>query len=464
MSGTEAFPAKGAVSRQRTEPAFPSGQDSPPPGVRGELFPGLNGQARGDLEALSTLIERAFPVPARFRRTLPSDVAELSRLLTSARGERTLAYLNQPPLLSAYLRYFLPWNVYRLCRLLPGLDLPLAPGDTIIDLGSGPLSLPIALWLCRREFRALPLKFRCLDHSKAALEAGRKLFAALTSAAPGGDVPWAVQTIHGDLNQGAPRAGPRNTGDGNGAALVTALNLYNELIQPISPGDDEGQRRFVKNQAAILARLAAGRGRILVLEPGTPPSGRFITLLRESLIGLGCPPLSPCVHALACPFPAAKRGGVRGGKAPDGKWCHFAFDTEDAPGALRRLSAAAGIPKERATLSFLLAGPRQGGGSPGPEEDGGRAKNGQPFVTAEAVLRVISSPFPVGRGGHAWGRYACGEKGMALIQGEKHRIESPESGALVQAAFTGERDSKSGALVCRLSQAAGFSAPPDSSW
>jgi hypothetical protein len=448
------------------EPAFPPGRDSPPQGVRGELFSGLDGPARGDLEALPSLIEKVFPVPARFRRTLPSDVAELSRLLTSARGERTLAYLNQPPLLSAYLRYFLPWNVYRLCRLLPSLDLPLAPGDTIVDLGSGPLSFPIALWFCRREFRAIPLKFRCLDHSKAALEAGRKLFAALVSAAPGGDLPWVIQTIHGDLNQDAARAGPRNTAgpgngaDGNGAALVTALNLYNELFQSISPGDDEGQRRFVKSQAALLARLAAGRGRILVLEPGIPPSGRFITLLRESLIGLGCPPLSPCVHALACPFPAAKRGGVRGGKVSDGKWCHFAFDTEDAPAALRRLSAAAGIPKERATLSFLLAGPRQGGGLPGPEEDGSRAKSGQPSASVEAVLRVISSPFPVGQ---AWGRYACGEKGMALIRGEKHRIESPESGTLVQAAFTGERDSKSGALVCCLSQATGFSASPGSS-
>jgi hypothetical protein len=429
--------------------------------IHGGLFRGLEENTRKDLEALLPLIEKTFPIPARFRRGLGNNVAELSRLLTSARGERSLSYLNQPPLLSAYLYYFLPWNVYRLCRLLPGLDLPLAAGDAIVDLGAGPLSFTIGLWLCRRDLRSVPLEFYCLDRGKAALEAGKKLFAAL-SAPPGGACPWTIRAIHGDLNQGVarfhrPRAprpeaqsqarntaqgAARNTaldgarGAGRGAALVTAINLYNELSQSISPGDDAGQRRFAKNQAALLTGLAARGGRLLVVEPGTPPSGRFITLLREALISLNRPPLSPCVHPLSCPFP-----GPGGGK-PAAKWCHFAFDTEDAPASLRRLSAAAGIPKERATLSFVLAGPV-------PAASATSAVPAAPTTPAAPTVRVISSPFPAGggAGGRAWGRYVCGEKGMALLRGEKSFVEAAESGTLLAVRFTEELDPKSGAPV-----------------
>ncbi|MDR2177395.1 MAG: rRNA methyltransferase [Treponema sp.] len=412
-------------------------------GFRARLFPGLDDHARKDLEALLPLIEKTFPIPPRFRRTLGNDVAELSRLLTSARGERSLAYLNQPRLLSAYLYYFLPWNLYRLCRLLPALDLPLVPGDTIIDLGSGPLSFPIGLWLCRRDLRSVPLKFRCLDRSKGALNAGKKLFAALCSAlypvqagpgvpAHGGEpaCPWTITAIHEDMGQSRFHNQTRD------AALVTAINLYNELSQPISPGDDTGQRRFANKQAAFLSGLAAWGGRLLVVEPGTPSSGRFITLLREALINLGRPPLSPCTHALSCPFPALKSSA----SGRDAKWCHFAFDTEDAPASLRQLSAAASIPKERATLSFILTGPRE---SEQPQRGGPQS----PAEQTTRLVRVISSPFPARAGGQTWGRYVCGEQGMALLRGEKTPIQAAEPGALLTAKFTGEQDPKSGAPV-----------------
>jgi hypothetical protein len=424
------------------EPDKPGNPDNPGnPAIHGELFPGLEEDTRRNLGALLPLIEKTFPIPTRFRRNLAADVAELSRLLTSARGERPLSYLNRPPLLSAYLRYFLPWNLYRLCRLIPGLDLPLAPGDAIIDLGSGPLSFPIGLWLCRRDLRSLPLKFRCLDRSKAALEAGKRLFTALIP--PGTDSPWTIQTIHGDLGREfLSEAGGRNRPAGDGAALITALNLYNEPFQSISPGDDTGQRRFAQSQATLLAGMAAPGGRLLIVEPGTPPSGRLITLLREALIGLDRPPLSPCTHSCPCPFPGRKQGAS--------KWCHFAFDTEEAPAALHRLSAAAGIPKERATLSFLLAGPQcRGTAKTEQNAQTDQTKTGQSKQTMQTV-RVISSPFPAGRGpdSRAWGRYVCGEKGMALLRDEKPRIESLESGTLLTVRFTGELDPKSGGAVC----------------
>jgi hypothetical protein len=36
------------------------------------------------------------------------------------------------------------------------------------------------------------------------------------------------------------------------------------------------------------------------------------------------------------------------GRGRKKKWCHFAFDTQDAPRALLGFSAVAGLPKERA--------------------------------------------------------------------------------------------------------------------
>jgi hypothetical protein len=416
------------------------------------------------MEALLPLIEKTFPIPPRFRRGLAPAVAVLSRLLTSGRGDRPLSYLNRPTVLSAYLRYFLPWNVYRLCRLLPSLELPLAAGDRILDLGAGPLTLPISLWLCRPDLRGLALEFRCLDRSRAALEAGKKLFAALGPAAP-----WTINTVCAGM-------GP-SRGRSAGAALVAAINVYNEVFQPVSPGDDGGLRRFAGAQGALLASYAGGGGRILVVEPGTPRSGRFISLLREALAGLGRPPLSPCAHRGPCPFPG--RGPARPGLDRDSgpsygkgaaKWCHFAFDAQGAPAALRRLSEVAGLPKERAVLSFLLAGPAvkgaenaQGIGAEIPEEleriarSGGRRaaagcaqipNPGDPAHsggTRRVLLRVISDPFPLGGD---WGRYGCASEGMALVRGGRTLIGSLPSGALIEALSTGRRDSKSGALLC----------------
>ncbi|MDR1212470.1 MAG: rRNA methyltransferase, partial [Spirochaetaceae bacterium] len=116
---------------------------------------GKDAGIKTELEELMVLIEQTFPLEKRFRQDLPHDTARLSRLLTYEREEREDGYMGKAALLGAYLRYFLPWNVYRLSRILPGLPLALKDGDLLLDLGSGPLTFPAALWLCRKEFRSL---------------------------------------------------------------------------------------------------------------------------------------------------------------------------------------------------------------------------------------------------------------------------------------------------------------------
>jgi hypothetical protein len=400
------------------------------PAAGAGLFPLPGPELCRALERALALVDELFPLPGRFRAGLPRDVAELSRLLTGARGERDEAYLGQPPLLSAYLRYFLPWNLYRLSRLLPSLPLALSPGDALTDLGSGPLTLPLGLWLFRPELREMPLEVRCLDRTGAGLEAGKKLFSALA----GPRCPWTIRTIRASL--GAPIRGPR-------AALVTAVDLFTETLRGIPAASVRALAQNAEKQGRLLSAVASETGSILVLEPGIPQSGAFIAALRGALLSLGRPPLAPCLHAEPCPLPGGPRTGSGAGNAAGsaaGKWCHFAFGAEGAPPGLRRLSAAAGLPKERVVLSFLLAGPR-----------GNPSRKDAPCLDEpppELPVRIISDAFPVPPGG-GYGRYGCSRRGLVLVAGPRGEMEGRVSGtALYPVPGRRERrDPKSGALV-----------------
>ncbi|GHV84400.1 hypothetical protein AGMMS50230_00080 [Spirochaetia bacterium] len=399
------------------------------------------------LEDLLRIIEETAPLPRRYRSALPGDVAELSRLLTAARGERDNGYLSRPNLLSAYLRYFLPWNVFRLSRLFSfAPDLPvLSDGDAVSDLGSGPLTLPIALWITQPELRKKHLEFRCIDTTGAALDAGKQIFAALAGKT------WTIKTIKGPL--GIPVYGKK-------AKLTAALNVFNEvyplkLVSQLRPGGSSGPEHSAAGKAvALLGSLTAEDGSILVMEPGNPQGGAFIASLRAALLTEGRAPLVPCPHAAECPLPGSPGGR---GKA---KWCHFAFDTEEAPAALHKLSEAAGIPKERATFSFLLAG-QINASAPELKQIQINASNPElkrvqinAALPARDILHVrsMSDPFPVP--GTGWGRYGCSEKGLILIAGTKPELDplKPETLLKLPVPVNAKRDTKTGALMLGLNR------------
>jgi ribosomal protein RSM22 (predicted rRNA methylase) len=375
-----------------------------------ELFAPLPPKTRLSLDGIPALIDRVFPLPARFRSSLPKDVAELSRLFTSGRGERRLSYMGSPPLLSAYLRYCFPWNLYRLCRLLPALGITLSTGDKITDLGCGPLTFAAALWICREDLRSVSLEFNCVEQNRSALEAGMKFFATLG----GENSPWKINTIKGDLNTTKMQT----------ASLVCAVNVFNEMYGDISRSKENSLSLNAKKTSRLLAAYGSATSAFLVVEPGFPRCGEFVSLLRGVFLEHGIRPLSPCPHDKTCPMMGKKR------------WCHFAFETDDAPEALHRLSHAAGLPKERAVLSFLYA-----------------SRQRSATLNAEDTLRIISDPFPLPY--NRFGRYCCSAKGLALLTGDKTAIEKNTCGSLVNAVIKEERDPKSGALVAALAQAGG---------
>ncbi|GHU29399.1 hypothetical protein FACS1894172_00440 [Spirochaetia bacterium] len=343
------------------------------------LFTPLTNEAKQILDSMPNIVDRLFPVPARFRASIPHAVADLSQLLTAARGSRQDSYLSDKVNLSAYLRYFFPWNLYRLGRLLPNLPFRLHSGDAIVDLGSGPLTFPIGLWISRPDLREKALEFRCVDRSGSALEAGRQILAAL------GNSTWKIKTIRDSLNAAIR---------GEKAALVSGLDVFNESYEHLPY--NESLVPTAQKIARLLTSRATEKASFFIMEPGVPHSGEFISCLRNELIEQQFAPVSPCTHSEKCPF-------------REQKWCHFAFGTKDAPASLHTLSVAARIPKNRATLSFLFAG-----GEPGSDRD----------------ARVLSDAFPVHNG--QYGRYTCSRYGAVLITGKQQHIEQQESGSVVQ--------------------------------
>jgi hypothetical protein len=282
-------------------------------------------------------------------------------------------------------------------------------------MGCGPLTFAAALWICRPDLRSLPLEFHCIDRSGPALDAGKKFFAALA----GEDCPWKIHTVKGDLD--TARTKP--------SALVCAVNVFNEMYGDISRNSTDNLRRNAEKSARLLENHAASSSAILIIEPGFPRCGEFISLLRDVFMERGRQPLLPCPHNAACPFPGGQNLRHKN------RWCHFAFETEDAPAALHKLSQAAGLPKERAAVSFLFTGP-----------DEKKQNTAKAAETTPSLLRVISDAFPLPP--NRCGRYCCSGQGLVLLTGERNAIEKTASGALVHALLKkGERDSISGALI-----------------
>lgn len=370
------------------------------PAVTRGLFHPPDREFTRALEAYRDVLRAVHPLRPKHRASLPQDVKRLSESLTCERGQGPRAnYLADPANLSAYLSYFLPWNLLRLGLLFRGLELDPPSGARILDLGAGPLTLAQALWMSRPELRGRRLAFVCLDQTGSVLRTGRALFEALAKEA---GRAWTFELVQGPLHK-AP-LGPFD--------LVTAANCLNEA------GGGRGQegRQGLARLAELLARRLAPGGRILLAEPGTRLGGGLLGRMREELLELDLHALAPCVHDGPCPMLDPRRRS----------WCHFTAQAFGSPTWLGKLSQAAGLPKDRLSLSFLLMG----------EETPGRE---------ERLARVVSSSFALPVGG---GIYGCFDQGLALLAFLR-RPAGLEPGALVRLPgdLGGERDPKTGAVV-----------------
>ncbi len=335
------------------------------------LFPNLTEANETELERFGAIVQKVWPLKAKHRERLKYDIRDMSRSLTSERSKRKTEYMSDAQFLSPYLNYFLPWNLYRMSRLFTGLELDIPDGGEVADIGSGPLTAVIALWMSRPHLRTRKLNFTCLDRAPKSLQTGLKLFHAVA----GKDTPWRVQSVKGNFTDRLKRK----------ADLLIVANALNEL---------DWSGRVARPQAEKITRHLVNStretGRILLVETGVRLTGRIVSEIRNQMLTAGFNPIAPCPHAEECPMPATGQG------AP---WCHFNFSVKGAPQWLNALSSQARLEKDSVTLNFLYLS-RKGG------KDWG-------------AVRTISQPFRL-HGGQ--GQYACSHKGLTLVDySDKYR-------------------------------------------
>lgn len=380
------------------------------------------------LNNFDKIIQGIRPLNSRQLQQLPDNIKALSHQLTDQRADRRLGYMNDNIQLSSYIRYYTWWNLVRLTRLFSNLPDSVFPkkDGICLDLGSGPLTVVIALWLARPELRNLKLTWYCLDVSANSMALGEDVFLSVAARFEGVE-PWHIIRVKG----------PFGTSIKQKADFITCANMFNELDQ----AGDMPPEYQTKKYYDQLKTYSAADANLLLIEPGVPKASRTLSLLRGRFLSNGKKVLAPCPHAAECPM-----NGFKAYTGSSNKWCNFAFSTEDAPAKLQKLSEAAKLPKERATLSFMAVS--------------SSATNQQAQTHADIKLRIASDPFRLPE--YKTGHYACSEIGLVLVR-EKvlHQNAAPlppatqlHSGDLISVKTKRPDslpiDEKSGALIIDL--------------
>ncbi len=391
------------------------------------------------LNSFDEIIQGVRPLNSRQLQQLPENIRKLSHQLTDDRASRRLGYMNDNIQLSSYVRYYTWWNLVRLTRLFANIPATVFPTTdcTCLDLGSGPLTVVTALWLARPELRKLKLTWYCLDVSANSMALGEDIF--LSVAARTGEEPWHIVRVKGAFGTSIKQK----------AGFLTCANMFNELDQA-SDMPPEFQTKKYYEQIQRYCEKDAG---VLLVEPGVPKAARTLSLLRTRFIKDGRTIAAPCPHAEECPM-----SGFKAYTGSKNKWCNFAFSTEDAPAKLQKLSVAAKLPKERATLSFIAVAASAEASSAvvsTPSTSSGTATT----VSTGTPVRITSDKLKLPN--YMCGYYACTQFGLALIKlpdENNKRLPKPpfrpQSGDLIQVKIKTPdslpKDEKSGAVIIEI--------------
>lgn len=369
-----------------------------------------------EFEHFPSLLASVWPLQKNHRKSLASDIRELSTLLTQERFFLAHPYWKYPAAISSYLYYFLPWNLVRLISLLQGeirdiLSLP--KNALLLDLGSGPLTVPLALWYASPHLRDLPLTIVVQDRSLQPLEIGEKLLSTLNP-------PWTIVRTKTPIPQ-LPRFFHQKKLPK--PFLITAANMLNEiLVQKRYFREEESEESAFEELDPFLDALFSlsdAEGFFLGIEPGTRLGGKIIMRLREEARRRNFFAHLPCPHQGICPLLQGK-----GRKT----WCHFTFPCHDIPTWLQELSAEAGLEKRILSLSPLLLS--------------------QKHPLQQKNARILSNPISLPKHGLK-ARYACSKDGLLLIEDDHMHQGFSLPYALPPHAM---RDEKSSALIVRKNE------------
>lgn len=359
------------------------------------------------LNGFDEIIQGVRPLNSRQLQQLPENIRKLSHQLTDDRASRRLGYMNDNIQLSSYVRYYTWWNLVRLTRLFANIPPSVFPRAdcTCLDLGSGPLTVVTALWLARPELRKLKLTWYCLDVSANSMALGEDIF--LSIAARTGEEPWHIVRVKGAFGTAIKQK----------VNFLTCANMFNELDQASDMPPEFTTKKYYEQ---INRYCEKGAG-ILLVEPGVPKAARTLSLLRTRFIKDDRIIAAPCPHADECPM-----SGFKAYTGSKNKWCNFAFSTEDAPAKLQKLSVAAKLPKERATLSFIAV------------EKSAVAEQSRSSADYNTTdIRIASDKLKLPN--YMCGYYGCSQYGLVLVtlpDENNKRLPKPpfrpQSGDLIQ--------------------------------
>ena len=343
------------------------------------------------LENFDRVVQGVRPLNSKQLQKLPENIKELSHQLTDQRSERRLGYMNESVQLSSYVRYYTWWNLVRLTKLFSNLPAESFPNKECIclDIGSGPLTLVISLWLSRPELRELNLTWYCLDVSSNSMALGEDVY--LSIVAQTGGTPWKIVRVKGSFGNG--------TFIKEKADFITCANMFNELDQA-SDMPPEFQSKKYYDQLCLYKNDDC---KFLLIEPGVPKSARTICLLRDRFIKENYDLIGPCSHCGECPM-----NGFKAYTGSSHKWCNFAFSTENAPAKLLKLSENSKLTKDRATLIFISVVPKKSFDNSSVVE-----KNISEKQDNSLSVRIISDCMKLHN--NTFANYGCSKIGLVLV-------------------------------------------------
>ncbi len=351
------------------------------------VFSALQKDEQRVLDSFDTIIQGVQPLSSKQVRSLFQNIRDLSHELTDERSSRKSGYMNEAARLSAYTRYFMWWNLVRLTSVFASMPnesfAGLKDNSFCLDMGSGPLTVPIALYISRPDLRNKKLTWYCVDTSQNALALGENLLLSVMAQLPGEE--WTIIRIKGEMGVKIK----------NSADFITCANMFNELFWNTNKPLEE----IAKKYGTALVNYGGKESLYFIAEPGIPRSGRFISLLRDFMIRKKYAIISPCTHIQTCPMDGRKGQ----------KWCHFVLDGSLAPKVLQKMSTQAGLTKDRASISFVYASAKE------------------TSAIQQDSFRVVSDPIiiPVGEKRiKKKGRYACAPWGLTLAMEGKVQYAS----------------------------------------
>lgn len=316
-------------------------------------------------------------MPSQDIKDLSENVVRLSKLLTSDRESLPVAYLKDPALRNAYLRYYLPSNMKKVHLALT--DLSLHPGWLlskprlrVLDLGAGPGTALLGL-LAFFAPRAQRPALTCVavDRVTENLRIAEDLF---NSYRANKRLDASLQTIRVDIESAEYLM--EESFD-----LVLFSNVLNELF----PFDEDRIARRVGIVQTVMGLNLEQDGSCIIIEPALRETSRDLLAVRDDLLQEGFFVFSPCLAGTPCPA----RENLR-------DWCHEDIPW-DPPALIKEVDRLTGLRKDSLKFSYLVL-----------RKDGRSLAD----LFGPDAFRIVSAPL-ITKGKREY--YLCGLQGRKLV-------------------------------------------------